>query len=62
MRETTTQMTINEQPQNSVRAISKGLKKVVRWLASQYECLENDKDIRHIQEPNKCKTGIRKSK
>ena len=39
LRETTTQMTINELPQNTARAISKGLKKVVRWLASQYECL-----------------------
>lgn len=32
------QMIVNEQPQNTARAISKGLKKVVRWLASQYEC------------------------
>ena len=37
LRETTTQMIANEQPQNTAGAISKGLKKVVRWLASQYE-------------------------
>ena len=32
-------MIVNEQPQNTARAISKGLNKVVRWLAIQYEYL-----------------------